>query len=406
MLPRMDAIITRNFVTILAVFISFIVIVKCLPIGEADKVKEREKRLASSPCLSHSDCLRTQICEWNPTVVELVGTCVTASLHHGRSDQRYRNVERPGRTRKKVLSNDVDDDRKVSRSRQARDSELDSDHHQHDDDGVRRRNDYPDYPNGEVVPKVSTNRGNVEEKGDKIDFFGDFENDKQNVKSQVTRRLPQASYPLHHKLPVQNDKDINHEDEIVIDHFDEKGLPVVVITEDNRDQQAEIDTSKDFYVFGEEVDDDIPDAKAKTESIVYDYVDGSDVYDAGDDDDGEGKEVVIDLKGGKIHPGIQTIFSNPWGIQPIKTIPRPVDDMVDDEDEEYLNDDVQVYGVGDHQQVEPRFRHIDLTGMAIETDVGVDQFSDRQPAPRLTSADHTGIALPGLLTKDLDAHNY
>lgn len=43
MLPRMDAIITRNFVTILAVFISFIVIVKCLPIGEADKVKEREK---------------------------------------------------------------------------------------------------------------------------------------------------------------------------------------------------------------------------------------------------------------------------------------------------------------------------------------------------------------------------
>lgn len=75
-----------------------------------------------------------------------------------------------------MLSNDVDDDRKVSRSRQARDSELDSDHHQHDDDGVRRRNDYPDYPNGEVVPKVSTNRGNVEEKGDKIDYFGDFEN--------------------------------------------------------------------------------------------------------------------------------------------------------------------------------------------------------------------------------------
>lgn len=179
--------------------------------------------------------------------------------------------------------------------------------------------------------------------------------DKQNVKSQVTRLLPQASYPLHHKLPVQND---HEEDEIVIDHFDEKGLPVVVITEDNRDQHAEIDTSKDFYVFGEEVGDNIPYAKAKTESIVYDYVDGSDVYDGGDDDEGEGKEVVIDLKGGKIHPGIQTIFSNPWGIEPIKTIQRPVDDMVDDDDEEYLNDDVQVYGVGDHQQVEPRFRHI------------------------------------------------
>ncbi|XP_041459951.1 uncharacterized protein LOC121411344 [Lytechinus variegatus] len=317
------------------------------------------QRGLSAPCFSHSDCLRTEICKWNPSAVELAGTCVATLLQKENTNRRHTIL---GRTRRKLLSDEVFDNKKTSR--ETRDLNSDEyDEHQHGDD--------------------------------------------RNDELQVSHRIPQASYPLPHKTPIQNnhhhDEGVDRTDDIVIDHFDEKGLPVVVITEDNRDKHAEIDTSKDYYVFGEEDDKNNPDSETKTESIVYDYVDGSEVDDGGGSDE-ERKEVVVDLKGRQINPGIKSIFKNPWGFQPLKA--KPAEDMMDGGDDEYLNDDAQVYGVGDHKHVGTRFKHTDLTGTKIETDVGVDQFRERQQPHSLVSADHSKIALPGLLTKDLEAHNY
>ena len=170
------------------------------------------------------------------------------------------------------------------------------------------------------------------------------EDDELDILAESESEIPDGVFPLRHTIS----DDIDDEG-VVIDHFDDQGLPVVVITEDNHDSNADYDANKDVNVFGYEFETDDEDY------IVDDVKSKNDDYDV--EPNGDERGLIFDLMDDERRLGIASVFRNPWGFPSTMTDLRSMNRVPSHDDDLYLTDDVEVYGAGDQRQGRLNFEH-------------------------------------------------
>ncbi|XP_072173732.1 uncharacterized protein [Diadema setosum] len=296
---------------LLFIFASFCAVCDALPARKRDDAITFRNKRSDGPCLSHSDCLPTQSCEWDPGIVELAGRCVSKAFFRPWNSWH----KRPLRAR-----------RRTARSPSASASV-----------------DAPGIPVRAALPQ-------------------------ENNFAEPPNKIPEVAFPIRPSAGIDS------ADDVVVDHFDEHGLPVVVITEDNRETLENYDAGKDFNVFAH-LDDKVETHDTSDEKRKF--VDYDERY--GNQQDIEGRhDMAVDLVDERERLGAIPIFRSPWLMQPKTGIGELDQRTTEGGDEDfYFNDDARVYGVGDDRNLvggeRPTFEHrlTDYRGTGIEMDVGV-----------------------------------